>query len=500
MSPCKFHLLLLAVYFIIQNGCCEQNYVNKKIKNKILEDFASFKRNRNGFDSKIVLQVIKNVQKKSEIREGVNFDEGSTNIEQNDEIKFENKQGFKNVHTESEITNHENTYFGGTSEQKSELSFKNMFLNNPLNNLNIERFSNKNTVINARQSENKKFNRKNDNKNVTLSYNESENKQIVITNNQFLVKESSEPKVEQNLQEDNIKNHVSVKYKNLNKINFIDDKKITNNRNTKYLLQNALKDPKFKPKWKSSNNFFIQNSDVIHNSDFSHPEETKLELLKNIAEDKTQQHKFTNKKFKSQNENSEVTDFTKVTFPSLNDYEKLNFNTIEIQNDLRKDNEQIQEITNNNIKQINTTSSNNHNKTNDDINSKTKASQLTRLPHKLKNKTDETFVKNMNEGNKTSDSDSAMITNYANTSKNYLRRKIVVDRREHMTRRKRYVVCGSPEQYRLRQIPNCVGWTYYRPYPVSANCEPIPHLPTHTYRGPSKTWYGPKYGECCLLF
>lgn len=140
-------------------------------------------------------------------------------------------------------------------------------------------------------------------------------------------------------------------------------------------------------------------------------------------------------------------DVTKVTFPSVEDYETLNFNTeIGVQNVLQQDGGD---------------------------------GATTKPPFDL--------------------------------SLSYLRRKILRDRNVHLSRRKRYV-CGSPaQQYRYQQIPDCVGWTYYRPYKVNcktspvarihiqtypSNCQPITPKPTiYTYTGPAKTWYGPKYGE-----
>lgn len=85
--------------------------------------------------------------------------------------------------------------------------------------------------------------------------------------------------------------------------------------------------------------------------------------------------------------------------------------------------------------------------------------------------------------------------------KSLAKRRIISDKREHLSRRRRYV---QEVQYRITPMQNCAGWTYYQPYPIECGgCEPVRYRPQspyqQVYRGPAKTWHGPRYGECCIF-
>lgn len=183
----------------------------------------------------------------------------------------------------------------------------------------------------------------------------------------------------------------------------------------------------------------------------------------NTSESSSVKSKVSANKFTNNFQGELNADSSQITFPSLNDYEQLNFNPEHVQDDF----------------DIQSGRRKSGNDAKNDINKIDKKS-LKRIKRNAaadeKIKTDCVFHPSLNRNDQ---------------HKRYLRRKIFKDRYEHLTRRKRYVVCGS-SQYRYRQIPNCVGWTYYRPYPVNANCEPAP---SYTYSGSAKTWLGPKYGE-----
>lgn len=90
-----------------------------------------------------------------------------------------------------------------------------------------------------------------------------------------------------------------------------------------------------------------------------------------------------------------------------------------------------------------------------------------------------------------------------------LQRRILTERRAHLSRRRRYVQRSSGGvQYRFTPMQNCAGWTYFQPYPIDCgSCIPVsvrvpqsPQAPAHVYNGPAKTWRGPKLGKRNLLF
>lgn len=194
------------------------------------------------------------------------------------------------------------------------------------------------------------------------------------------------------------------------------------------------------------------------------------------------------------NEPSEA-DVSKVTFPSLNDYETLNFNSDPetnldyIKHNVSKPRNNSYLSQQNDVRKVDV-------KVHDDVLPFEDGAEKARKRDCVLTLIDKI---NANDVNVERGVPNAKSVN--GIVKNIVRRKILRDKLDHLTRRKRYVVCGSAARYRYQQIPNCVGWTYYHPYPISCNCEPVSTLPSSatSYSGPAKTWFGPKYGESFIV-